>query len=127
MRQTGFTLLEVLVALAIVAFMAVGVSQVIGQRLDIAGVAQSRELAQLCARELNARWARSRRDALDAQLHVGAGGELVGVHVGGQLPGSRGASGLASRRRDGGLRVGGHASTSRGSVIQPRRAEAATV
>lgn len=56
MRQTGFTLLEVLVALAIVAFMAVGVSQVIGQRLDIAGVAQARELAQLCARELNARW-----------------------------------------------------------------------
>ncbi|KUM41468.1 type II secretion system protein [Pseudomonas sp. EpS/L25] len=56
MRQSGFTLLEVLVALAIVAFMAVGVSQVIGQRLDIAGVAQSRELAQLCARELTARW-----------------------------------------------------------------------
>ncbi len=55
MKQTGFTLLEVLVALAIVAFMAVGVSQVIGQRLDIAGVAQSRELAQLCARELTAR------------------------------------------------------------------------
>lgn len=55
MKQTGFTLIEVLVALAIVAFMAVGVSQVIGQRLDIAGVAQSRELAQLCARELTAR------------------------------------------------------------------------
>ena len=51
MKQTGFTLLEVLMALAIVAFMAVGVSQVIGQRLDIAGVAQSRELAQLCARD----------------------------------------------------------------------------
>ena len=55
MKQTGFTLLEVLVALAIVAFMAVGVSQVIGQRLDIAGVAQSRELALVGARALTAR------------------------------------------------------------------------
>lgn len=73
MRQTGFTLLEVLVALAIVAFMAVGVSQVIGQRLDIAGVAQSRELAQLCARELNARWQVEGLAAGQGELSQGGG------------------------------------------------------
>lgn len=73
MKQAGFTLLEVLVALAIVAFMAVGVSQVIGQRLDIAGVAQSRELAQLCARELNAR--RQVEGLVGRQGELNQGGE----------------------------------------------------
>ena len=53
-----------------------------------------------------------RRDALDAQLHVGAGGKLVGVDVRAEGPDAVGAH---------------HASTSRGSVMRPRRAEAATV
>ncbi|MGM3425923.1 type II secretion system protein [Pseudomonas benzopyrenica] len=91
MNQRGFTLLEVLVALAIVAFMAVGVSQVIGQRLDIAGVAQARERAQLCARELQARWQVEGLTASQGELSQGgercywrlegAGGPLGGQRL----------------------------------------------
>jgi hypothetical protein len=53
-----------------------------------------------------------RRDAFDAQLHVGTGSELVGVDVGAEAPD---------------LVHGAHAITSRGSVMRPRSAEAATV
>jgi hypothetical protein len=56
-----------------------------------------------------------RRDAFDAQLHVRAGRQRVGVDVVAKLP-----DGVPQQRRV-------HASTSRGSVMRPRSAEAATV
>ena len=59
-------------------------------------------------------------DHLDAVLHGVAGRELIGVDVGADAP-DPGAGGAVV------LMAGPHASTSRGSVITPRSAEAATV
>ncbi|HDS1735493.1 MULTISPECIES: type II secretion system protein GspI [Pseudomonas] len=56
-RQRGFTLLEVVVALAIAAVLAVIASQVLRQRLAVQEVIQQHRLGLLCARELQARFA----------------------------------------------------------------------
>lgn len=55
-RQRGFTLLEVSVALAIAAVLAVITSQVLRQRLAIQDNVQQHRLGVLCARELQARF-----------------------------------------------------------------------
>ncbi len=55
-RQRGFTLIEVMVALFIAAIMAVTVSQVAGQRIDLHLAVQQKGFAALCARELAARF-----------------------------------------------------------------------
>ncbi|MBA1203694.1 prepilin-type N-terminal cleavage/methylation domain-containing protein [Pseudomonas capeferrum] len=55
-RQQGFTLLEVSVALAIAAVLAVITSQVLRQRLAIQDNVQQHRLGVLCARELQARF-----------------------------------------------------------------------
>ncbi|MFF5864813.1 type II secretion system protein GspI [Pseudomonas sp. NPDC012596] len=56
-RQHGFTLLEVTVALAIAAVLAVITSQVLRQRLAVQDSVQQHRLGVLCARELQARFA----------------------------------------------------------------------
>ncbi|HEK1008948.1 TPA: type II secretion system protein GspI [Pseudomonas putida] len=56
-RQQGFTLLEVTVALAIAAVLAVITSQVLRQRLAVQDSVQQHRLGVLCARELQARFA----------------------------------------------------------------------
>ncbi|CAM3738239.1 Type II secretion system protein I/J [Pseudomonas reidholzensis] len=56
-RQRGFTLLEVTVALAIAAVLAVIASQVLRQRLAVQESVQQHRLGLLCARELQARFA----------------------------------------------------------------------
>jgi general secretion pathway protein I len=56
-RQQGFTLLEVTVALAIAAVLAVITSQVLRQRLAVQHSVQQHRLGVLCARELQARFA----------------------------------------------------------------------
>ncbi|MNO41245.1 Bacterial type II secretion system protein I/J [compost metagenome] len=56
-RQRGFTLLEVTVALAIAAVLAVITSQVLRQRLAVQDSVQQHRLGVLCARELHARFA----------------------------------------------------------------------
>ncbi|MBV4534746.1 MULTISPECIES: type II secretion system protein GspI [Pseudomonas] len=55
--QRGFTLLEVTVALAIAAVLAVIASQVLRQRLAVQDSVQQHRLGLLCARELQARFA----------------------------------------------------------------------
>ena len=55
-RQRGFTLLEVSVALAIAAVLAVIASQVLRQRLAVQESVQQHRLGLLCARELQARF-----------------------------------------------------------------------
>ncbi|MCX2886648.1 type II secretion system protein GspI [Pseudomonas sp. DCB_BI] len=55
--QRGFTLLEVTVALAIAAVLAVITSQVLRQRLAVQGNLQQHRLGLLCARELQTRFA----------------------------------------------------------------------
>ncbi|MDT8922435.1 MULTISPECIES: type II secretion system protein GspI [Pseudomonas] len=55
-RQQGFTLLEVTVALAIAAVLAVITSQVLRQRLAVQDSVQHHRLGLLCARELQARF-----------------------------------------------------------------------
>ncbi|MDI9777930.1 MULTISPECIES: type II secretion system protein GspI [Pseudomonas] len=55
-RQRGFTLLEVTVALAIAAVLAVITSQVLRQRLAVQDNVQQHRLGVLCARELQARF-----------------------------------------------------------------------
>lgn len=55
--QRGFTLLEVTVALAIAATLAVMTSQVLRQRLAVQQSVQQHRLGVLCARELEARFA----------------------------------------------------------------------
>lgn len=55
--QQGFTLLEVTVALAIAAVLAVITSQVLRQRLAVQDSVQQHRLGVLCARELQARFA----------------------------------------------------------------------
>ncbi|MDR2307273.1 MAG: type II secretion system protein GspI [Paucimonas sp.] len=55
-RQQGFTLLEVSVALAIAAVLAVITSQVLRQRLAVQHSVQQHRLGVLCARELQARF-----------------------------------------------------------------------
>ncbi|NIF29611.1 prepilin-type N-terminal cleavage/methylation domain-containing protein [Pantoea sp. Tr-811] len=55
-RQRGFTLLEVTVALAIAAVLAVITSQVLHQRLAVQHNLQQHRLGVLCARELQARF-----------------------------------------------------------------------
>lgn len=55
--QRGFTLLEVTVALAIAAVLAVITSQVLRQRLAVQDNLQQHRLGLLCARELQARFA----------------------------------------------------------------------
>ncbi|EKT4523824.1 type II secretion system protein GspI [Pseudomonas putida] len=55
-RQRGFTLLEVSVALAIAAVLAVITSQVLRQRLAVQESVQQHRLGLLCARELQARF-----------------------------------------------------------------------
>ncbi|QVM90332.1 type II secretion system protein GspI [Pseudomonas entomophila] len=55
-RQQGFTLLEVSVALAIAALLAVITSQVLRQRLAVQDTVQQHRLGVLCARELQARF-----------------------------------------------------------------------
>ena len=52
-----------------------------------------------------------RCDALDAQLHVGARCQRIGINIRAEFPDAMNA----------------HAITSRGSEIRPRKAEAATV
>lgn len=54
--QRGFTLLEVTVALAIAAVLAVITSQVLRQRLAVQETLQQHRLGLLCARELQARF-----------------------------------------------------------------------
>ena len=54
--QRGFTLLEVTVALAIAAVLAVITSQVLRQRLAVQDNLQQHRLGLLCARELQARF-----------------------------------------------------------------------
>ncbi|TCK03538.1 type II secretion system protein [Marinobacterium mangrovicola] len=54
--QQGFTLIEVMVALFIAATMAVAVSQVIGQRVELQLASVDRTFTALCARELMARF-----------------------------------------------------------------------
>lgn len=56
MKQRGFTLVEVLVALFIAAVMAVAVSQVVGQRVEVHLAVADKRFAALCARELSARF-----------------------------------------------------------------------
>ncbi|WDY57012.1 type II secretion system protein GspI [Pseudomonas sp. PSKL.D1] len=56
-QQQGFTLLEVTVALAIAAVLAVITSQVLRQRLAVQDSVQQHRLGVLCARELQARFA----------------------------------------------------------------------
>lgn len=56
-QQRGFTLLEVTVALAIAAVLAVLASQVLRQRLAVQASVQQHRLGLLCARELQARFA----------------------------------------------------------------------
>ncbi|CAI3795557.1 hypothetical protein GLGCALEP_01321 [Pseudomonas sp. MM221] len=56
-RQHGFTLLEVTVALAIAAVLAVITSQVLRQRLAVQDNLQQHRLGLLCARELQTRFA----------------------------------------------------------------------
>ncbi|OLU28702.1 type II secretion system protein I [Pseudomonas sp. PA15(2017)] len=56
-HQRGFTLLEVTVALAIAATLAVMTSQVLRQRLAVQQSVQQHQLGALCARELEARFA----------------------------------------------------------------------
>ena len=56
-RQCGFTLLEVTVALAIAAVLAVITSQVLRQRLAVQENLQQHRLGLLCARELQTRFA----------------------------------------------------------------------
>ncbi|MBV4501360.1 type II secretion system protein [Pseudomonas shirazensis] len=55
-RQAGFTLLEVVVALAIASVLAVIASQVLRQRLAVQETVQQHRLGLLCARELQARF-----------------------------------------------------------------------
>ncbi|MBJ9976801.1 type II secretion system protein [Pseudomonas sp. S75] len=55
-RQRGFTLLEVCVALAIAALLAVMTSQVLRQRLAVQDSVHQHRLGALCARELQARF-----------------------------------------------------------------------
>ncbi|MBF8721638.1 MULTISPECIES: type II secretion system protein GspI [Pseudomonas] len=55
-HQRGFTLLEVCVALAIAAVLAVITSQVLRQRLAVQEGVQQHRLGLLCARELQARF-----------------------------------------------------------------------
>lgn len=55
-RQRGFTLLEVSVALAIAAVLAMITSQVLRQRLAVQESVQQHRLGLLCARELQARF-----------------------------------------------------------------------
>lgn len=55
-RQVGFTLLEVVVALAIASVLAVIASQVLRQRLAVQETVQQHRLGLLCARELQARF-----------------------------------------------------------------------
>ena len=55
-HQRGFTLLEVTVALAIAAVLAVITSQVLRQRLAVQDTVQQHRLGLLCARELQARF-----------------------------------------------------------------------
>ncbi|CAK16963.1 type II secretion system protein GspI [Pseudomonas entomophila] len=55
-REQGFTLLEVSVALAIAAVLAVITSQVLRQRLAVQDTVQQHRLGVLCARELQARF-----------------------------------------------------------------------
>ncbi|WP_095064070.1 type II secretion system protein GspI [Pseudomonas sp. Irchel s3f19] len=55
-QQRGFTLLEVTVALAIAAVLAVITSQVLRQRLAVQDNLQQHRLGLLCARELQARF-----------------------------------------------------------------------
>ncbi|WP_085624150.1 MULTISPECIES: type II secretion system protein GspI [unclassified Pseudomonas] len=55
--QRGFTLLEVTVALAIAAVLAVITSQVLRQRLAVQHNLQQHRLGLLCARELQTRFA----------------------------------------------------------------------
>jgi len=55
-EQRGFTLLEVTVALAIAAVLAVITSQVLRQRLAVQDNVQQHRLGVLCARELQARF-----------------------------------------------------------------------
>lgn len=54
--QRGFTLLEVTVALAIAAVLAVITSQVLRQRLAVQETLQQHRLGLACARELQARF-----------------------------------------------------------------------
>ncbi|MCE5991750.1 type II secretion system protein GspI [Pseudomonas sp. 5FOS] len=56
-HQRGFTLLEVTVALAIAAVLAVITSQVLRQRLAVQDNLQQHRLGLLCARELQTRFA----------------------------------------------------------------------
>ncbi|WP_248917127.1 type II secretion system protein GspI [Pseudomonas entomophila] len=55
-REQGFTLLEVSVALAIAAVLAVITSQVLRQRLAVQDTVQQHRFGVLCARELQARF-----------------------------------------------------------------------
>jgi general secretion pathway protein I len=70
-KEAGFTLLEVMVALFIVALLAVTVSGVVGQRVDIAATVQDRDFAALCGRELLARFALQGRGDTQGELVQG--------------------------------------------------------
>lgn len=74
--QRGFTLLEVTVALAIAATLAIMTSQVLRQRLAVQQSVQQHRLGVLCARELEARFAVEQfwpaQSLVDGQLQQGA-------------------------------------------------------
>lgn len=74
-QQRGFTLLEVTVALAIAAVLAVITSQVLRQRLAVQDNLQQHRLGLLCARELQARFTVEQywptRNQVDGQLSQG--------------------------------------------------------
>ncbi|MFG0324768.1 type II secretion system protein GspI [Pseudomonas sp. zjy_15] len=77
-RQRGFTLLEVTVALAIAAVLAVITSQVLRQRLAVQDNLQQHRLGLLCARELQARFAVEQYWPAENQVagKLGQGGQL---------------------------------------------------